>query len=239
MTNPIIGITTGYKDLAVRGFQHIVSRKYTKAIIDAGGIPLLIPSNLHADAVSVIISRFDGLLLSGGGDVNPIHYGQEAGEKLGGISDQRDALEFALLKTSMEADKPILGICRGCQLINVALGGSLYQDIADEHPQSIEHDQHKRPRDTLYHAVHVAPDSRLFSIVNAGEIRVNSLHHQGIKIPSDHLAMVGNCVEDGLCEAVESNDYPFLVGVQWHPEELTVHPPHKSIFTEFMRACKA
>lgn len=237
ITNPIIGITTGYKKLAVRGFQHIISRKYTKAIIEAGGIPLLIPSNLPAISASMIISSVNGLLLSGGGDVNPILYGQKPGEKLEGVSDERDTLEFALFKACMEGEKPILGICRGCQLINVALGGSLYQDIAAEFPQSIEHDQHKRPRDTLYHAVRFAPDSKLLSIVNAGEIQVNTLHHQGISVPAKHLSVVGNCVEDGLYEAVELNDHPFLLGVQWHPEELTANPPHKSIFTEFVKAC--
>ncbi len=237
MMNPIIGITTSYKKLAMRGFQHIISRKYTKAIIDAGGIPLLIPSNLLANSASVMISNVNGLLLSGGGDVNPILYGQKPGEKLDGVSDERDTLEFALFKASMETKKPILGICRGCQLINVALGGSLYQDISAEYPQSIEHDQHKLPRDTLYHTVRIAPDSKLSSIVKAGEIQVNTLHHQGINVPAKHLSAVGNCLEDGLYEAVEVSTHPFLLGVQWHPEELTMYPQHKSIFAEFVKAC--
>jgi putative glutamine amidotransferase len=119
----------------------------------------------------------------------------------------------------------------------VALGGSLYQDIADEYPHSLEHDQHKQPRDTLYHEVNVTAGSKLFSIVKAGEIRVNTLHHQGIKDLSEHLSAVGDCMEDGLCEAVEMDDYPFLLGVQWHPEELTAYPQHKNIFAEFVRAC--
>lgn len=198
---------------------------------------MLIPSNVPEDSVVEVISQFDGLLLSGGGDVNPIQYGQKGGDKLDGVSDQRDALEFALFKESMTTDKPILGICRGCQLINVALGGSLYQDISDEFPQSIEHDQHKHPRDTLYHAVKINENSKLFSIVKSDEIRVNTLHHQGISVPSTHLAAIGHCVEDGLCEAVELCDYPFLLGVQWHPEELTAYSQHKNIFTEFVRAC--
>jgi len=152
----------------------------------------------------------------------------------------RDALEFTLVRIAIDQHLPILGICRGIQVMNVALSGTLYQDLAAEHPDAFNHDQHtyddgsRKPRDLLFHRVEFAEGSQVRSIYGKPEMRVNTLHHQGIRRLARKLTASGRVPEDNLVEAVELPSQPFFIGVQWHPEELVNYPEHQCIFKAFI-----
>ena len=176
----------------------------------------------------------DGLLLSGGQDVAPKNYGEEPTPKLGDIFPERDDFEYALLKAALEAKKPILGICRGLQIINTYFNGSLYQDLSYIGTEVLKHNQVNSPS-MVTHSVTLDKSSKLFDIFGEEKIRVNSFHHQAVKKVGDGLAISAKA-PDGVIEAIEKTDYPFLVAVQWHPEmlHLTVEMMNK-LFIRFIK----
>ncbi len=241
MPEPLIGITSGYRTIELKYLHSCLSRKYTQAIIQAGGIPLILPANLPTSQLASLLPRLDGILFSGGDDVNPRLYGEDQLPETKKVLDERDEIESVLLKSCLEQGKPVFGICRGLQLINVVLGGSLYQHIQDQFPGAIQHDRHDDMREKRHHSVTVTPNSllaRSTGLTSFTSIQVNTLHHQGIRNLAKGLNIGAKCSEDGLIEAVEMTDQPFFLAVQWHPEELTEYPEQRSLFEAFVKACQ-
>jgi len=202
-----------------------LNNAYLRAVQQAGGIPILLPPHLDARALDALWARLDGILLTGGGDVAPRRFGEEPHPTVADVSESRDGLEIQVTERAIHERRPLLAICRGIQVLNVALGGSLYQDIASDTGGTIAHSQ-KAPRDRPTHPVKVMGEgTRLGAVLGAPEVEVNSLHHQAIKHLGRGLREVA-WAPDGIIEGVEALDTSALVlGVQWHPEELTAHDP--------------
>ncbi len=216
------------------------SQTYIQAVLQAGAVPLLIPEVADPARLRRLYERLDGLLLPGGGDVDPVHYGEVRHERCGRVTPIRDETELALVRWAAAEGKPLLGICRGIQVLNVALGGSLYQDIEAQLPGAGKHDWYPGyPRDHLPHPVAVTPGSRLARILDTTSLPVNSLHHQAIKKVAAGLTVVARA-PDGIIEGVEGTGHPFLIGVQWHPEELAGQDVRaRRLFDALAEACRA
>ncbi len=205
-----------------------LGERYIQAIRAAGGMPVIIPPDTPPEAVPALMSRLDGLLLTGGGDIAPEHYGGHPHPTVYGIRPARDALEIALVTHAVRRRVPLLGICRGIQVLNVALGGTLYEDLAAQFPRALPHRRDAiTERQLLTHTVHLKADSRLARLVGATDLSVNSLHHQGIRTLAADLRAVGHA-PDGLVEAVELPQHPFAIAVQWHPEWLYDEDPSQA-----------
>lgn len=243
---PRIGITGSVGFVRKIGTRRtFLNEPYVLAIREAGGLPLVVTPAHAGDSLRELYELLDGLLLSGGEDVEPARYGETAAHPSVEVVPERDAMEFRLLEWARADGLPVLAICRGIQVLNVALGGSLYQDLpADGPPGDVQHDQAKAdppvPRPRPSHAVTVLPGSFLADLVGEGEIPVNSMHHQGIKALAPALFPVAYA-PDGLIEGVEANDPApagFLAGVQWHPEELALggDVPSRRVFEAFVTA---
>ena len=219
----------------------ISNRSYANAIEQAGGVFLATGRPTTDDALDSLIACADGLLLMGGHDICPDLYTEE-NRHAGNMDRERDELEIALFNRAIAKRIPILGICRGMQLMNVSQGGSLYQDVFLEMPGAIRHDFHldadgtELPRNLSAHDVMIAPETLLRNIANTEKISVNSLHHQGINRVGGILRPVA-LAPDGLIEAIEIQNYPFGLGVEWHPEELT-DAVSKNIFLSFIEASR-
>jgi len=234
MPLPLIGLTT-YNDKNQYGFPiAALMHKYILAVSEAGGTPVLIPSGLTEEARLSLLERLDGILFTGGGDIAIQAFGGEPHPRLASVDPARDTLELALLQAAASDGKPFLGICRGFQLVNVALGGTLYTDLADQMPGALKHDYYPdRPRDYRAHQVKVDEGSRLGQILGEPVIDVNSMHHQGAKDLAAALKPVA-CAPDGLVEAVELPGHPFGLAVQWHPEWLTEYEHARRLFRAFV-----
>jgi len=241
---PTIGVTTQTLQ-AIDGIPAglppsvVMNQRYYEAVASAGGAPVLIPLLDDDDALRATYDACDGILIPGGVDMDPATYGEAPHEKLGRIDPARDRVELQLTKWAMEDRKPLLGLCRGLQVINVASGGTLFQDIESQLPGSIKHDffpTYGFERDHLSHDVAVAPTSRLRSLVDLDQLPVNSMHHQGVKQLGPGLVACAQAA-DGLIEAVESGNGHWMVGVQWHPEVFDADDPHtRDLFRGFVRA---
>jgi putative glutamine amidotransferase len=219
---PTIGLTT--RHVVTNGRQlDVTEAEYSLAIVRAGGLPRLLPMSGRWDSPDEL-AGIDGLLLTGGGDVDPARYGDDPSPATGGVDVERDASEFALLDLALGSGRPVFGICRGCQLINVGLGGSLVQDLTEV--TSLAHLVPDRRNETV-HAVTPVDDSLLSRLEGDREIQVNSIHHQAIRELGPGLRAMGYA-PDGIIEAIELPGYP-LLGVQWHPETLT-SPTHTTLF---------
>ena len=226
MNPPLIGISTSIS-VDRHPERAYVNTAYLRAIQHAGGIPVLLPPQLDAEALGALWERLGGLVLTGGGDIDPARFGEARHPATSEVSEARDALEIGLVHRALADDVPLVAICRGVQVVNVALGGSLYQDIADQYRDTtnpartpLRHNQ-TEPRDQPTHAVKVMGEgTRLGKILGALELEVNSMHHQAIKTLGRGLRGVA-WAPDGIIEGVELADGGrFAVGVQWHPEEL-------------------
>jgi putative glutamine amidotransferase len=221
----------------------VMSQRYVLALTHAGAIPLLIPL-VDDDTLRGAYERLDAVFLPGGADIDPVSYGQAPLALCGKTDRERDRVELALAHWAIADHKPVLGVCRGMQLINLAAGGTLYQDIADQRPGSIKHDYFPFGgstfrRDYLAHEVAVSAGSRLAEVFGAGAMRVNSMHHQGVRDLGEGLAATA-AAEDGLIEGLEGRDGGYVVGVQWHPEALTDdHPAARRLFDEFVSVASA
>ena len=237
---PLIGIP-GHSDQSSRSGTPVFAQNqtYVEAVATTGGAPVLIPLNLDEGALRAIYERLDGLLLAGGGDLHPKHYGEAVHEKCGQSDEARDTVELTLARWSMAEGLPVLGICRGIQVMNVAAGGALYQDIASQSPGSLKHDcWPDYARNYLTHQVTVSGDSQLAAILGQSQVGVNSMHHQAVKDLAPSFRAVARA-SDGLIEAIEDHDHPFAVGVQWHPEELVEDaPPMRRLFEDFVSAAR-
>lgn len=212
---PRIGITCA-RD-AASPERYALSSAYVEAVRRAGGLPLLLPALGAVDGAEWE-RALDGLLLSGGGDVDPELYGEEPRVENGRIDPEADAFEIALCRAFLERAKPVLGVCRGAQLLNVAAGGDLYQDLFRQAKTRLQHVQ-RAPRWHGTHRVQIAPGSLLAAVAGAGSLRVNSFHHQAIRRVAPGFVASAHA-SDGVVEAVERPGHPFTLGVQWHPEHL-------------------
>jgi putative glutamine amidotransferase len=211
---------------------------YLKALLRAGAAPVLVPRRLPPEALSGVFLKLDGLLLPGGGDIAPARLGGESHPAVYGIDDERDELEFTLVRWAAEQAKPILGICRGIQVFNAALGGRLYLDIPSQRPTSVRHDTASDlPGSHLAHRVNVEPGSRLATLFGSAEGPVNSWHHQAVCDAAPGLWVTARA-EDGLIEAVELPAHPFALAVQWHPEMLPDRPETQRLFAGLVAAAQ-
>ncbi|HOM67186.1 MAG: putative glutamine amidotransferase [Chloroflexi bacterium ADurb.Bin120] len=238
LRQPLIGITSGLVNNSSEVPVCQLADAYIRAVLRAGGTPLVIPLGLDERRLTALLDVLDGVIFSGGGDIDPQRYNGDPHPEVYGISPERDELEFFLVQRLLEMDKPLLTICRGTQVLNVALGGSLYTHIADQLPGALKHDWFpKFSRDRLSHSVTFVSDSRLNQIYGTDEIQVNSLHHQGISRLGEGLVAAG-VAPDGLMEALEVPSASFAVGVQWHPECLTDDEGSQNLFQAFVQACQ-
>jgi putative glutamine amidotransferase len=238
MSKPLIGLTTSPMRNTNRCPAFGVNEPYARSISAAGGLPLLIPINLPNEDLDALLPHLDAILFTGGGDIDPRQYGNVPHPRVQGINAERDRLETYLIRAVLRANQPFLGICRGCQVINVALGGSLYEHLPEQFSNSVIHDNHRQPRDYLAHTVNIIPGTRLAQILSAETTQVNSLHHQGVCQLAQELHASATA-PDGLIEAFELSDYLFGLAVQWHPEELQGLAPMRSLFRELVLACEA
>jgi putative glutamine amidotransferase len=209
---------------------------YVRAIAQSGGLPVLVPSDLSGSSSEDMYRRLDGVVFTGGGDIEPSRYGGMNHRAIEGIDRARDTLELELLGKVVGDGKPFLGICRGCQLVNVGLGGTLYEHIADGLPGALEHDQPGDRKTSGLHQVQLQDGSLIAHVSRATAVDVNSHHHQGLKELGRRLRAVGR-TSDGLIEAVELPDHPFALAVQWHPEWLTSRAHARALFSGFIEAC--
>ncbi len=226
MNRPLIGIPTqtlqaidGIPD----GLPHswVMNSRYYVAVADAGGAPVMIPLlSRDPGTLRAVYDRMDGILLAGGVDMEPGTFGEEPHPNLGRVDRDRDTVELELARWAIADGKPVFGLCRGHQVLNVALGGTLWQDIGSQIPDALKHDYFPTAgyaRDFRAHEVSLQPGSRLARAFGEPAIRVNSMHHQAVKSLAEPLVAAGRS-PDGLVEAFESPTDHFLVGVQWHPE---------------------
>lgn len=228
MRSPLIGITTYHKD--ERGYIQLPAQ-YADAVRRAGGIPLLIqPGEPRMDELMTLL---DAIILSGGGDVDPSLYSTGDHAQVYWVDQERDQFEIDLVKRTLEGDKPLLCICRGLQVLNVALGGTLIQHIPDVVADAIAH--RVPPRDPAHHPVALTPGSRLAEIIGQNEVTTASWHHQAIDSLAPGLRVVGRA-PDGVIEAVEMPARPQMIAVQWHPElTAAADPGQQAIFNSFVQ----
>jgi len=235
---PLIALIATRQTHLKRAPTYEIPQAYLDAILTPGGLPNLLPTSLPIAALPELVNRFDGFVFSGGGDVDPALYGGHLDATVHSIDPERDDFERALIPLVLEADKPLLAICRGAQILNVALGGSLYEDIPSALPAALRHDWYPNiPRDYLAHTVEIEPGSRLAEILGTRKLRTNSLHHQAIRQPAPGLEVVARA-EDDVIEAVELPGKCFAIGVQWHPECLPEEPAMQRLFSEFVKVAR-
>lgn len=229
---PIIGLLAEVDgELSTR-----VQNTYVKAIENAGGAPILFPYVNDGDTIDHLIGICDGFFFTGGMDIDPSRYGEKARENLGETQVNRDEFEFKVFDKIIKTGKPIIAICRGAQLVNVALGGTLYQDIPSEVDTEISHRQCE-PKFAHSHDVKIIPDTPLYEMMGTERIKANSFHHQALKVLGKGLAVMA-VADDGIIEAAYSTEMPYLRAYQWHPERLIeTDATSRMIFEDFIRIC--
>jgi putative glutamine amidotransferase len=233
---PLVGLPTLAIPPGPKPPRFGINQSYVRALTAAGCAPVLIPLLDDEERLRAIYERLDGIVLPGGADVAPQEYGEEPIGDLNVVEALRDRTELTLARWAFADDLPTLGICRGQQVLNVALGGSLWQDLRHQGVTSVEHsDADGRARTALMHRVRLDPDSRLAQLIDETNIEVNSLHHQAVKTVAPPLKITGTS-EDGVIESLESDDRRFLIAVQWHPEEIDGLPWIQRLFAGFARA---
>lgn len=232
MRKPVILIFASRKDETT--FCNI---RYTDSILSAGGIPLIVPMKTDREAIKQLCYTADGFLFAGGVDINPSYYGEEKYNDTVEIDDIRDTLEMTAFEYIFDTGKPILGICRGIQSVNVGLGGTLWQDIPSQIEGALCHAQ-KEPGTAPTHKVNVKPGSRLYGIIGSDTLLTNSFHHQSVKAPGKGLAVSAE-TDDGVIEALEAEDNRFILLVQWHPEFTTdTETASRALFSAFINEAK-
>ncbi len=248
VSRPVIGLTTQTLH-SIDGIppalpsSWVMNQRYFVAAAMVGAVPWMIPL-FDDDLMTLreIYERLDGLLIPGGVDIDPRQYGEEIRPECGNLDPARDRVELQLVRWAVEDGKPVLGLCRGLQVINVACGGSLWQDLASQNPEFHKHDYFPTAgyqRDYMAHTVAVEPDSLLHSLLETTVADVNSMHHQGIRTPGKGLR-VSATAPDGLIEAMEGTGEAFLLGVQWHPEVFEMADPRtRHLFGGFIQAANS
>ena len=235
---PLIGIPcqADYREGSGRPI-YCNNRSYVQAIEHAGGVPILIPMVNDVGTLHPLLGRLDGMLFSGGADIQPVHYSEDPHPMLGKIDQKLDELELTMARWALQEDVPTLGVCRGMQLVNVALGGTLYQDVLTQVEGSIQHCKRELPRHTLIHSICIEEGSKAEEIFGTRELRVNSLHHQAVKELGRDVYISGRA-EDGIAELLEVPEKHFVVAAQGHPEEIYMREPvWANLFIAFVDAC--
>lgn len=231
---PLIGILPLY-DLEKKSYWMLPG--YMKGIEEAGGLPVMLPLTSDLDEIRQLSEEMDGYLFSGGPDIEPSLYGEEKRPICDVCCDLRDAMEIPLFHAVYEKDKPIFGICRGIQLINTALGGTLYQDLPSEHPSDTVHRQTIPPENPT-HSVTLIADTPLCTVIGSDTMMVNSCHHQAVKTLGKGLCVMG-VSEDGIIESVYAPEKYFVQAVQWHPESMHhVDENSRKLLRHFVKACE-
>lgn len=243
MPKPLIGLTaehwsSGYQPMPDQNVQGVL-RTYIEALLGAGALPVIIPLGLPDEDRKALVARLGGVVLPGGGDIDPTEYGQTPHATVFDIDGARDSLELSLARDAVATGLPLLAVCRGIQVLNVALGGTLVQDIPTQVPDAVRHSFPLReaPREHLAHAVQITEGSRLADVLGTPITHVNSRHHQAIDVVAPGLQVVAHA-PDGVIEGVELPAHPFLLGVQWHPENLQAIPEMKRLFVRFVEAAQ-
>lgn len=237
---PLIGILANLKTIKeshlIGQEEQQLNNSYINAIKITNGIPIIIPVTTDEDDLKRQIGLVDGILLSGGIDINPILYNEDPLEGLGEVNDKLDEFNLSAAKIALDLQKPILGVCRGLQVLNVLLGGNLYQDISHIKGEIINHSQNAKPH-TKTHSVNIIEDSKLNNILG-DKIYTNSYHHQSIKELGEGLIAVAYSI-DGIIEAIEKVDEKFVLATQWHPELMVNSCDNmKKLFEVFVNECK-
>ena len=231
---PVIGIPAQFSE---ERRDYRTKFCYIDALVLAGGIPILLPACNCPESIDLLLPSIDGILLPGGADVDPFLYGEEPRRELGLVQTRNDLFEIHFLQEARAAHKPIFCICRGIQVLNVAFGGTLYQDIPSQLPESLRHYQTPTDRKEPTHTVDIVKGSYLYEAYGEERIRVNSFHHQAIKDVAEGFTVSARS-RDGLVEAIEARQ-EHILGVQWHPEELYQSlPEHFALFTQLVEAAR-
>jgi putative glutamine amidotransferase len=226
---PLIGLTTYGRG---ENNRYSLPAEYVDAVRRAGGIPVLMPPGEQAPDDR--LESLDGLILSGGGDIDPARYGGSQHETLYNIDRERDAFEFALVEQALVRRIPLLCICRGMQVLNIHLGGRLYEHVPDAYGETVLH--RAPPREPTPHALRIVPETHLAGLLGRGEVDAASWHHQAVKTLGRGLVPVAYAPDD-LVEAIELPEYPWLVALQWHPELTAAHDPlQQGLFDAFVGA---
>ncbi len=235
--SPLIGVSASIT-VGQRPERAYVNSAYLHAVQQAGGVPVVLPPQLSPASLRDLAGELSGLLLTGGGDVDPALFGEVPHATLYDVAPARDTLETSVLHRALERGRPVLAVCRGVQVLNVALGGSLHQDVGTEPGTQLPHSQ-KEPRDQPTHKVKVTPGSRLAETLGTDELEVNSMHHQAINRLGRGLVAVA-WAPDQVVEGAELADRArFVLGVQWHPEELVGHSePARRLFAALVAAAR-
>ncbi|WP_211654659.1 gamma-glutamyl-gamma-aminobutyrate hydrolase family protein [Planococcus alpniumensis] len=230
---PVIGITARVEEDQMYSLDPV----YANAILQAGGLPLIVPI-VDEEDIPLLCERLDGLIVTGGGDINPNIYGEEPHVRLGAVYPGSDKYEAELILNFLKLDKPFIGMCRGMQMFNVAFGGTVYQDLEAQYEGTLYQHKQMAMRTHRTHSVKLEEDSLLYEIMKEKEFHVNSFHHQGVKDVAKDLEVAARAA-DGLVEALQSPNHQFAMGIQWHPEEFALQGDEASrnIFSYFVKEC--
>ena len=225
---PVIGMITAPNPKLLHG-RHLINTSYVRAVIAAGGTPLLIPSDEDDGLAAEYLPLLHGLLVPGGEDVTPALYGEDPLRQVTFMNEEKDRMELALIRGAVERGMPVFGICRGIQLLNVCFGGTLYQDLPAQYHGVLGHAQDMAIRGQLTHRVTLEPDSLLEKLLGGEPLSVNSYHHQAVRTPAPGFTVTARAA-DGVIEGVEDPERN-LYAVQWHPEDLVEsHPRFRPLF---------
>ncbi|MFW6022733.1 MAG: gamma-glutamyl-gamma-aminobutyrate hydrolase family protein [Halanaerobiaceae bacterium] len=229
----LIGITSNHTE-SYR--EYILNACYAEAIIAAGGLPVILPVSSNKIVIEEYVNKIDGLLLTGGSDIDPLIYGENPLPGIRGIDPLRDGFEIDLVRYARKKKLPILGVCKGCQVLNISFGGTLYQDIASQLDNVLKHNQ-EAPRWYATHRVNIRKDTVLHEIIGKTTIKVNSIHHQSIKNISPSFNISAEA-DDNIIEAIEYKTDDFIMGIQWHPETMWKNSDDNyRIFQYFINQC--
>ena len=233
LRKPVIGITAAHCTEELKTFPR---HYYVESIRKAGGIPLILPPVRTPEEATEVLNLINGLLLTGGGDISPVYLREEPRRGVGECFPERDFSELLLTQMAINQNHPLLGICRGIQVLAIAAGGGIYQDIPSQYPSAMEHSQ-TAPRQNVWHNVEIAGESLLYRLLREMKIGVNSLHHQAVsEIPPSFIQNA--FASDGIIEGIEKLGARFCVGVQWHPESMDTEAHSHALFRGFIEACK-
>jgi putative glutamine amidotransferase len=233
-----IGVTSWHRDDPDgRERWEAIRDTYTGAVRKAAGLPFILPiADDDPHLIAEYLDSVEGLIFTSGGDVAPAYYGEAPDERCHEPDRERDLFEIHLARAAMARPIPILGICRGLQVINVAGGGTLYQDIACRPGTMPQHAASAEDRQKLIHSIRILPGTRLRAVMGLSESKVTSTHHQFVKDLAPGFCVAAESLEDGVVEAIEHPGYPFLMAVQWHPERMQDHPEHLGLFRALVAA---
>ncbi|WP_206808587.1 gamma-glutamyl-gamma-aminobutyrate hydrolase family protein [Paradesulfitobacterium ferrireducens] len=229
---PVIGITVAHGTEELKTFPRAY---YVARVKEAGGLPVLLPPVESETEAQEVLDLLDGLILTGGGDISPYYLGEDPLRGIGDCQPERDLGELILSKAALKRELPLLGICRGIQVLAVAAGGKIYQDISSQHPGAMLHSQ-KAPRQYPWHEVEVKEDSLLRRILGEKRIAVNSFHHQAVSVIPEGFVL-NALAPDGVIEGIEKAGAKFCIGVQWHPESMSGEEHSRALFKGLIEAC--